>query len=203
MDSDRGGVIDASGDLVFGADADAETRADEQRRAETRANLGFGGFQPTVDRRIYQGRGNPSKARKTQRFAGPRTKSGRWGSGRLSERQEEMRAKFRNKAWREENLYGRRESLADFLGNKAKASSMRYSTPKGVIKYHVGSAAKGLLRSKASRKKYWRYFDAVIPTGARSITNLDAAKVLRLVEMAKRAKRGVSHSSSIKRENPF
>ncbi len=122
--------------------------------------------------------------------------------GMYSERQLAQRALFSNEKWREDHLYGKRVSVAQFLSTKPKARNMQYTTSKGVTKYRVSAAARGLLRSKASRKKFWPSLEEVIPEGARSITDLDAAKAMANYERAKKAKTG-SRSFSVKRENPF
>lgn len=121
--------------------------------------------------------------------------------GMYSAKQLELRKRFTDPAWREANLYGKRESLNQFLSTKPKAREMAYTTPKGVTKFRVSRAAKGLLGSKVGRKRFWKWLEDVIPTGARSITDLDAAKALANYEHAKNANRRPSFS--VKRENPF
>ena len=138
----------------------------------------------------------PSKARKDRSPFNLRRPKGMY-----SEKQLEIRENFRDPKWREENLYGKRESLVTFLGHKGITKSMRYDTKRGA-RYRISSAAKGLLRSKRSRRKWWPWLEGVVPAGARSITDLDAAKAMAAYEHSRKAK-SVRKSFSVKRENPF
>lgn len=132
---------------------------------------------------------------------GPRRKSFamRRPRGMLSQSQVEARKRFKDPKWREDNLYGRRESLRDFLIRKPGARNMMYDTRNGP-KFRVSGVAKGLLRSKRMRRKWWGWLEQVIPVGAKSITDLDAAKAMANYEHSRKSTRKVN---TVKRENPF
>lgn len=122
---------------------------------------------------------NPGGGRKTKSFAMRRPAG--WNA-------ERMAANFRNPAWRAVHLQGKRITLNQFLASKAVASNMRYSTSKGKIKYHISATAKGLLRTRALRERYWPYLAAAIPRGAKSITDIDAINALTAAQDAKSEK---------------